>query len=269
MSTRSTLALEAEADDLRQLRAHFVLKLEGVQKQLDKRSDELQAITSDSAEIERLLDSHKGELKFRDVVERAGSNTAHKALDEQAHSIDEDLSKAEQKAVDLKAKLDALQDPFRVKEIVGRFRQFYSHFAIALSVPSSLQAHSKAPQSKPSAGGSGGPRAVLAYYFALAHTAEEYSDGCIPPLTVDSPHQQAQDDIRRPQVTEFIFTNRPTQQQMIVGLEDPPPASVVFGPDDHRIDLTEQFHVLTSDQYEEVFTYIEPLWRAAEASLNS
>jgi hypothetical protein len=137
----------------------------------------------------------------------------------------------------LGAKLDGLQDPARMKEIVRRFREMFNHFAVSLSVPASLATHGKAVHLKPHAGGSGGPRAVLAYYFALAHTAEEFSSGCIPALVVDSPHQQAQDDIRRPQVTEFIFRNRPSAQQLIVGLEDPPPESVVLGPDDKRIDL--------------------------------
>jgi hypothetical protein len=268
-SFHSRLNLEAEADDLRQLRAHFRIKLERVQSQVSDESEDRNEIAKKTNEIEKLLESHRGELKLREIVDRAGANTAHEALDEQAHSVIRELVGAEQLTEALKEKLEQLRNPTRAKEITRRFREFYSHFAGLLDVPGSLLAHNGQVQRKPSAGGSGGPRAVLAYYFSLAHTAEEFSVGCLPPMAVDSPHQQAQDEINRPQVTEFIFKNRPAEQQLIVGLEDAPPQTVVLGSDDKRIDLNEKFKLLAETDYDEVFSFIGPKWRAANASIMS
>lgn len=180
-----------------------------------------------------------------------------------------DLAAAQASVEALEEQLKGLSDPQKARDVRRRFKEYFEHFAGALSVPGSLASHSRAIELKPSAGGSGGPRAVLAYYFAVLHTAAEFSAAFVPPLTIDSPHQQAQDQIRRPQVTAFIFRNRPPGHQLIVGLEDPPPDSVAFGPDDRRIDLTEQYRVLKSEEYGEVFQFIEPMWRAARASIKA
>jgi hypothetical protein len=110
---------------------------------------------------------------------------------------------------------------------------------------------------------------VLAYYFALAHTGEDFSNGLLPPISVDSPHQKAQDEIRKPLVTEFIVKNRPSEQQLILGLEDPPPTTIELGPDDLRIDLTEQYGLLTAEDYQEVFNFIDPMWRAVEMAVTA
>ena len=82
---------------------------------------------------------------------------------------------------------------------------------------------------KPSLGGSGGPRAILAYHFALAHTARETSNNVIPPMVIDSPHAKAQDAINRPKVTEFIFGNRVKDIQMIAAFEENLPEGLVLG----------------------------------------
>jgi uncharacterized Zn finger protein (UPF0148 family) len=79
-SFHSRLNLEAEADDLRQLRAHFVNKLEGIDKRLDQQEEQLSGIGRETEEVERLLESERGELRLREIVKRAGANAAHGAL---------------------------------------------------------------------------------------------------------------------------------------------------------------------------------------------
>ncbi len=266
-SFHSRLNLEAEADDLRQLRAHFGIKLERIKKDVEVHGQKLADIVAQADEVSLMLESRRGELKLREIVTRAGAEQAHDALDEQSASIEDESTQAQNLVEALKIKLEELNDSARAREITRRFRQFYSHFAASLTVPGSLGSHSGAIHVKPRAGGSGGPRAILAYHFALAFTAEEFCQGCIPPIAIDSPHQQAQDEIRRPQVTEFIIRNRPAGQQLIVGLEDPPPTSVALGPDDVRIDLTEQFAMLSAAQYTEVLSFIGPLWHIASAAM--
>ncbi len=268
-SFHSRLNLEAEADDLRQLRAHFMLRLERIRGESESIEHEIAEVTEQSNEVNRLLESHRGELKLRDIVNRAGANAAHDALDQQDVLIASDLGSTERIAEGLEQQLEAMQNAERAKEITRRFRDLYGNFATLLDVPKSLRTHKGSVAQKPTSGGSGGPRAVLAYYFALAYTADEYSRECIPPLTIDSPHQQAQDDIKRPQVTEFIFRHSPPKQQLIVALEDPPPASVVLEDDDKRIDLKGEFSLLVTADFDEAFSFIEPMWRATEALLSS
>ncbi len=132
-----------------------------------------------------------------------------------------------------------------------------------------MQERSGPSQNKPKQGGSGGPRAILAYYFALAHTAAKYSTGILPPLVVDSPHQQAQDDINRPIVTEFIFKNRVPGQQLIVGLEEPPPTSVQLTSKDSRFNLEKKYELLTADEFSKVRDLIAPLVAATAEAMTA
>lgn len=111
---------------------------------------------------------------------------------------------------------------------------------------------------------------MLAFYFALSHVASEFSEGYLPPLVLDSPHDKAQDEINRPMVTKFIFDHKVHAQQLIVALEDPPPDDVVLeGPDDSRIDLDEKYGVLKTQQYSEVLNRVEPLVRMAVTNLGT
>ncbi len=104
-----------------------------------------------------------------------------------------------------------------------------------------------------------GPRAILAYHYALAHTARAFTENILPPLVIDSPHAKAQDDINRPKVTDFIFKNRIKDVQLIAGFEDPLPPNIDLGQDGKVITLERPFHLLSEGEYEVVRGVLIPM----------
>lgn len=167
----------------------------------------------------------------------------------------------------LQMSLAGLEDKKHAKNVKEYFNSCYSNFAAQLEVPASLSKRSGPVSRKPQQGGSGGPRAVLAYYFALSHTAAKYSKGIIPPLVIDSPHQKAQDEINRPIVTEFIFRNKVPGQQLIVGIEEGLPASIKLGNNDSETRLMEKFNLLREEDYPSAYKCIQPLVQASREYL--
>lgn len=91
-----------------------------------------------------------------------------------------------------------------------------------------------------------------------------------PPLLIDSPHANAQDEINRPRVTEFIVNNSVPGQQLILGLEEGPPKSVRLQAQvDKRIDLKEKYGLLQRNEYRDVLSFLEPLVQTAVRHLGT
>jgi len=74
------------------------------------------------------------------------------------------------------------------------------------------------------------------------------------PIVIDSPNQQAQDDINMPKVLKFIAHSLPGEMQLIMGSETD--TDYIF---DNKIELNEPYSVLKEDAFEEVNATLEPL----------
>jgi hypothetical protein len=74
------------------------------------------------------------------------------------------------------------------------------------------------------------------------------------PVVIDSPNQQAQDDINLPAVLQFIARDLPAGMQLIVGLE-----TATDYPFDMEVHLTEKFAMLTQEAWEPARALMEPL----------
>lgn len=263
------LKLEAEADELRQLRASLIRRVKKAEGELESVDTDLREVDDKIRQLDVLLDKERNQVKFRDIIDRAGADKALFLIDEHSSEADGLIFDLIKSIEGLQTELAGLEDKKHAKEVRGYFNSCYSNFAAQLEVPASLSTRAGPVSRKPQQGGSGGPRAVLAYYFALAHTAAKYSKGIVPPLVIDSPHQKAQDEINRPIVTEFIFRNRVPGQQLIVGIEEGLPATVKLGDNDGETRLTEKFHLLRDSDYAEAYMYIQPLVLASSKYLRN
>lgn len=258
-SFHERLNLEAEADELRQLRSTLSIRVKVAEREYDNVSKSLANLDVQARQIDVLLDTERGKLKLREVVDRAGIDKAFDAFEEQRAQLDRSRGDASHQIEEFEARLASLDDPKRAKEIRAFFNAQYSEFATQLNVPASLRTRKGEVKIKPQQGGSGGPRAVLAYYFALAHTAAKYSPAILPPLVIDSPHQKAQDEINRPMVTEFIFRNRVPGQQIIVGIEEALPQSIQLDDRDTETSLLVKYGLLQEDQFQLALNNLQPL----------
>ena len=94
----------------------------------------------------------------------------------------------------------------------------------------------------------------LAYYAAIWRTVQGRSGTYDVPVVVDSPNQQAQDDLKLPAVLSFSAENLPTGLQLIVGLETPTNFSC-----DREVTLTEKYRMLIERDWETTLELVTPL----------
>lgn len=103
--------------------------------------------------------------------------------------------------------------------------------------------------------GSDQPRALLAYYYAFAHTVREFSSALTAPLVIDSPVQQDQDPANAQRIIQFAVDNVPQGMQLVLGsvrLHD----AIYAG---ERIELVDKRRLLRAEEYDDVHAELEPL----------
>jgi len=105
---------------------------------------------------------------------------------------------------------------------------------------------------RPDLSGSGGPRAILAYYAAIwmicsPSGRDDYDPPSIP-LVIDCPNQQGQDSQNLPRIIEFLSSRLPSNAQVIVTFEGDVPNKF-----DHRIELTQPRKLLQEDEFTDLF----------------
>jgi hypothetical protein len=190
-SFHERLNLESEADDLRQVYKNLLEQRARLKRRFESSEKQLSEISESAQAIKETLDIQRGAVKLRDIVDQAGITKAYEALEEEARALATQQGTLALQIVNLELELKAMQDPQKSREIAEKFNTFYGQFAAQLDVPSPDKIRRGAMHRKPSLGGSGGPRAILAYHFALAHTARETSNNVIPPMVIDSPPRQS------------------------------------------------------------------------------
>lgn len=256
------LEFAEDARVLRELAARLKDDAAEVRKRTQKIFSEMSSLNENYRRISHLLDSRKGELKFKDVVGSLGAESAFAAFEAERKQIQEAIDAVVLTVNALETKMNELRSPKRTKAILADFREHYAASRIA------LQLHSVATKtmqlaSRPSLSGSGGPRSILAYYAAIWRTVQDKEGAYDVPVVIDSPNQQAQDDFNLPAVLSFIAKDLPAEMQLIVGLETP--TNLKF---DREIVLTERYSMLTEEDWESTGTLMEPLLkRMYEASL--
>ncbi|MBP9022867.1 MAG: hypothetical protein KBH06_06660 [Spirochaetes bacterium] len=94
----------------------------------------------------------------------------------------------------------------------------------------------------------------MAYYAALWHTALNSSEPFLMPIVIDSPNQQAQDDVNMPIVLNFISNELPKEMQIIVSSETDTENKF-----DKKIYFDKPYGLLEEQQYNKVQNLLDPL----------
>lgn len=211
--------------------------------------------------IRELLDSRKGALKFQDVVSSMGAESAFAAFEAERKQLKDDIHKAIELVDELDEKMKALRTAKKTRGILNEFRSHYSASRVALQLPPVDVSKIKLT-SRPDLSGSGGPRSILAYYAALWRTCQGDSGTYDIPVVIDSPNQQAQDDINLPAVLQFIAEDLPENLQLIVGLE----TATEFSFDkEHRFE--QKYSLLNKEHWGYVEKVVEPLLEKMYATI--
>ena len=94
-------------------------------------------------------------------------------------------------------------------------------------------------------------------FYSIFHIIHNHSAAAFSPILIDSPNQQAQDATSLRKMIEFIRDNRPTDSQLILGLEDM--RGIEFK--GKLIHLKNKYSLLLKDEFssvaEEVDSYLD------------
>ncbi|WP_133859047.1 hypothetical protein [Comamonas sp. JUb58] len=255
------LRFAEDARVLRELAARLRDDASTVRARCQKAFRDLATLNESYLGISRMLDTKKGELKFRDVVGGIGAESALAAFDAERQQLQGAIDEAVLAVDKLDETMKELRAIKRTKAILSDFRDFYAAGRVALKLPS-IDVSKMKLAGRPDLSGSGGPRSLLAYYAAIWRTAHGSNATYDIPVVIDSPNQQAQDDINLPAVLEFIAKDLPDDIQLIVGLE----TSTQF-PFDYELHLERKYSVLIEEEWDITYGMVEPLLQAMYANL--
>ncbi len=264
--TKSFLDLLHFAEDarvLRELAGRLREDATEVRHRCGKALARLSTLNENYQRISSVLDTRKGELKFQDVAESMGAESAFAAFEVERKLLQEAIDKALVVVNALDEKMKRLRAPKRTRAILEDFRSYYVSGRVALKLPP-VDASKMKLTGRPDLSGSGGPRSILAYYAALWRTCQGVTGTFDVPVVIDSPNQQAQDDVNLPAVLQFIAKELPDDMQLIVGLE-----TETDFPFDKEIHLDVPYSMLLEDHWAEAECIIEPLLEKMYATMKS
>lgn len=243
------LELVDDAETLRKIIAELESERQKVDEALAGIQGKLNRVRLKSHDIEKTLQIKKGALRLQDVVDSQSSEVVRGAFAKDMDSLRRQLTKHEETSADLKEKVSKFDLPERTKEINSFYAERIELFASELGVQDLREDVKKKPDANITASGSALPRSLLAYQFAVLHTAKEKGDANLFPVVVDSPNQQGQDAEHLSQMMNFIVKRTPAGQQLILAVEESPTGLVFEG---STIELTTPFGLLEATQYETV-----------------
>lgn len=260
------LELVDDAETLRKIIAEVESERQKVDEALAGIQGKLNRVRLKSHEIEKTLQIKKGALRLQDVVDSQSSEVVRSAFAKDMDSLKRQLTKHEEISADLKEKVSKFDLPERTKEINGFYAERIELFASELGVEDLREDVKKKPDANITASGSALPRSLLAYQFAVLHTAKEKGDANLFPVVVDSPNQQGQDAEHLSQMMNFIVKRTPVGQQLILAVEESP-AGLVF--EGSTIELTTPFGLLDASQYETVSDELKGLVSEVSAGVDA
>lgn len=247
------------AEDARVLR-ELVVRLrqdaEAVQRRCCRTQARLDDLVANYDRISRILNTRRGDMVFRDVVDSLGAEGAFAAFADEERQMDRSISDLAGQVGLLDHEMSRLNNTRRAREIRDRFRNHYAMARQALRLRPVNAGHISLA-SRPDSSGSGGPRAILAYYSAIWNVCHDGYGAFSVPLVIDSPNQQGQDDINLPTMLQFIANGLPRDAQLIVGSEHPTECHF-----DKTIRVDVPHRLLQQSEYESVRSTLDPLEQA-------
>lgn len=250
------LELVDDAETLRKIIAELESERQKVDEALAGIQGKLNRVRLKSHDVEKTLQIKKGALRLQDIVDSQSSEVVLGAFAKDLDSLKRQLTKHEEVSADLKERVSKFDLPEGTKEINGFYAERIQLFASELGVQDLREDVKKKPDANITASGSALPRSLLAYQFAVLHTAKEKGDANLFPVVVDSPNQQGQDAEHLSQMMNFIVKRTPAGQQLILAVEESPTGLVFEG---STIELTTPFGLLDASQYETVSDELKSL----------
>jgi hypothetical protein len=248
-------SLVADVESCRRFLLEARQDLDRVEQEIAVEKKSFTAFDHDILAIEAILDETKGDVRLRDILESESERLVNEAFASERRDLDLAVGERESAADAANSVMKSYADRKREKRIKDFFAEKLHRFALDLQVPTLPDAFFKSLYANPPETGSDQPRALLAYYYAFAHTVREYSSAVTGPLVIDSPVQQDQDPANARRIIQFAVDNVPDSMQLILGsvrLHDANYAGA-------RIELSVKRQLLRKEEFGAVHADLEPL----------
>jgi hypothetical protein len=259
----SRFGLLEDVDTCRNLLANYLDEKKSIRKKISMLESQLNLQRRKVREITCLLDEKKSRIALKDLIQNESSKQVKRIFEKSETDYSNQINKLEIEEADLKDDRSMLNNKERKESIISRFNTLIDTFFIKLNVQTlSSSSFNDIPTSVKSQG-SDTPRALLAYYYAILFTSQEFTNLPLFPLVIDSPNQQDQDEINIKKIIKFIFENTPQDFQLILGTVS------LHGVEyeGHTISPISKLSLLSSDEYEESYRIIAPLLDKLHQSL--
>jgi len=249
----SRFNLISDADACRGFLASARHSLIEVEADVARQMQSLRAYDDRIGRIDALLEQQRGEVKLRDMLNDESERIVDATIAAERAVIDESISGWRTKEDEAAQLMKTHSSAKRKAEIVAFYAKKLSAFAVELGV--TFEASTKKSVSpKINETGSYGPRAVLAYHFALLHTIREFTTSSLCPIILDTPLQQDQDEKNAAAIIAFALKNRPRDMQLVLGTVSMHGAKY----DGHSINPKVKESLLREEEFDIVNAYMRP-----------
>lgn len=238
--------LVEDSTTMRSIIGELETELSRLEEGLASNYAKLNRLKARERDIEKTMQAKKGDLRLRDVVESQSAEVIRSAFSKDIDMLRNRIDRRDEDLADLKEKVDQFDLPERTKALNEYYSERMELFASELGLQELGEGLKKKPDAPFSARGSAIPRSILAYQFAILHTAREKGDAKLFPVVVDSPNQQGQDSEHLALILKFIAKRVPSCQQIILSVEEDP--GLTFTGD--TVTLTKPFGLLSQEHYE-------------------
>ena len=193
-------------------------------------------------------------MRLQDVLRSEGKKEVRVVLRDELDVLNRKIGEIDDEIMAAEKDMKEFTTAKRTKEIKEYYQGRMSVHLQQLQVKELTEEGYKDVHSRIKENGSDGPRALLAFYFAIIKTMEKFSTSTLCPIVIDSPNQQDQDPENWRRILEFMRDQRPDGAQMIIGLVDD--VGVDLGGE--VIELTDERQLLQKDQYDDVAEELRP-----------
>ena len=220
--------------------------------------EELKSAQKLSSELKAMLQEVKEKLTLQDIIKSQASKQVEFTFDEQIKELHEKIGQLNATKNTLTEKISEFTDKKRTQEINDKFKEYLKYAQTELGIQDpvlgTILQYGNITKSET---GSRGPRAILAYHYALLKTIEEKSTIPMLPVVIDSPKQQDPDKNTTKKLFDLCIDGLSDKNQLIIG-------SVSFERDTDEfqtLTMTDKYSLLKPNLYDEVYEQIMPLYQ--------
>lgn len=246
--------IAADEDRMRALLIQLTDEKDECSSEIGRKEAEVAGIAERMKQISILLEVRQGEVRLRDVLRSEGKKEVRTVLRSELDDLNKHIGEIDDEIMRAEAEMKEWTAAKRTKEIKEFYQGKMSVHLQLLNVKELAEESYKEVHSRIRENGSDGPRALLAFYFAILKTIEKFSTTTRCPVVIDSPNQQEQDHHNWQAILEFMRDQRPTEAQMIVGLVD----DLGIGLGGDVIELTDERQLLQTSEYERIAQILRP-----------